>query len=466
MSKRIVIIGGGITGLSAAYRLTELQNEKNLDIEVLLIEKSDKPGGNISTVKKDGFLIELGPDMFFTQRPWALNLAERLGLENELVETNEAARGTYVVWQKKLLPVPEGFLMLAPSKIAPFLKSPLFSWQGKLRMIMDLFIPKKALRDESLASFVRRRFGSEALERAAQPMIGGVYTADPEKLSLRATMPQFLELEEKYGSVIKGMLRRGKNETHGDTGARYSQFLSFKKGMQTLVDTIVSKLPENSVSLNESVTEISHSKETWTIHSQKRKIDAEAVIITTPSYHAASLIENIDPSLYGDLSSIEYASSAVIILAYKREYISHELDGFGFVVPDVEESDLVACSFSSVKFEGRAPDGHVLLRAFVGGALNPGICEMEDAIIIEKAEKEISQILGIKSAPEFTILKRYPLAMPQYHVGHVELVSKIREKISCHRGLKIAGNAYGGVGIPDSVHSGEQAAEAILKELF
>jgi len=464
MSKKIIVIGGGITGLSAAHRIIEIQKENNLDIELLLIEQSGNLGGAISTIEKSGYLIEEGPDMFFTKRPWALSLSKRLGLDKELIETNEKKRGTFVLWGKKLVPVPEGFLMLAPSKILPFLKTPLFSWQGKLRMLMDLFISKKEASDESLASFVRRRFGNEALERIAQPMIGGVYTADPEKLSLRATMPQFIELEEKYGSVIKGMSYNRK-ENEGDTGARYSQFLSFKNGMGTLTDAIENKLSKGTASLNEAVTAIVHMDNGWNVLTEKRTIDASGVIITTPSYHAASLIQNIDPSLQSDLLSIEYASSAVIILAYKREDISHDLNGFGFVVPEVEKSDLIACSFSSVKFEGRAPEGHVLLRAFVGGALNPGICDLEDAIMIKKVEKELSQILGISSSTEFTIIKRYPNAMPQYHVGHMELIERIKEKINRHQGLEIAGNAYSGVGIPDCVHSGEQAAEAILKDL-
>jgi len=269
MGKRIVVIGGGITGLSAAHRIIEIQKENNLDLEILLIEKSDKLGGAISTIQKDGFLIEEGPDMFFIKRPWALNLSKRLSLDQELIETNEKKRGTFVLWKKELVPVPEGFLMLAPSKILPFLKTSLFSWRGKLRILMDLFISKKGVHDESLASFVRRRFGKEALERIAQPMIGGVYTADPEKLSLRATMPQFLEMEEKYGSVIKGMFYNQK-DNEGDSGARYSQFLSFKNGMKTLVHAIEGKLPENSVSLGETVTEITSSNPGWSLQTQKK----------------------------------------------------------------------------------------------------------------------------------------------------------------------------------------------------
>lgn len=464
MTKKIVVIGGGITGLSAAHHLLELQNERNLDIEVILIEKSNNLGGPIKTVKKDGFLIELGPDMFFTKKPWALNLSKRLGLEDELIETNESKRGTYVLWNRKLVPVPEGFLMLAPSRIIPFLKTPLFSWAGKLRMMLDLFISKGTQKDESLSSFVKRRFGNEALERVAQPMIGGIYTADPEKLSLRAIMPQFIEMEQKYGSVIRGMLHNNKDNKK-DSGARYSQFLSFKNGMQTLVDSIEKKLPSGSINLNEEVNRISRYKDSWRIGTDKKTIEACGVIITTPSYQAAKLIGSFDQELSNDLSSIEYASSAVVIVAYKKEQISQDINGFGFVVPDVETSDLIACSFSSIKFDGRAPKDHMLCRAFVGGALNPGILELEDIEIIDKAKQGLSEVLGIQVEPIFEILERYPQAMPQYHIGHINKTEKIQKKLLEYKGLEMAGNAYNGVGLPECVNSGELAAESVLKDL-
>lgn len=465
MPKRIVIVGGGITGLSAAYRLQELEKERALELEILLFEKSDRLGGAIKTVSKDGYLIELGPDMFFTKRPWALDLSKRLGLESELIQTNESMRGTSVLWNGNLIPVPQGFLMLAPSKIMPFITSPLFSWSGKLRMLMELFISKKEPSDESLASFVRRRFGVEALVRVAQPMIGGIYTADPEKLSIQATMPQFLEMEQTRGSVIRAMLQNS-GEIKGDSGARYSQFLSFNDGMETIVDKITSILPEDSLCLNEAVDKISKTNSTWEIETNNRKINCDGIIISTPAYHAASLVNNIDPSLGDDLSSIEHASSAVIALAYKKENIGSNLHGFGFVVPDVEGIKLIACSYSSTKFDGRAPDGHVLLRAFVGGALNPSICELEDTKIIGQVTQELNSILNIKSDPDFTMIERYPDAMPQYHIGHVKKVEQIKQRVTNLKGLEIAGNAYNGVGIPDTIHSGELAAESIIDQLF
>lgn len=465
MTKKIVVIGGGITGLSAAHRLTELKEQQGLDIEVLVIEKATKLGGTISTVNKNGFLIELGPDMFFTKRPWALNLSKRLGLESELIETNESKRGTYVLWKKRLVPVPEGFLMLAPSKIIPFLKTPLFSWTGKLRMMLDLFIAKKDSSDESLASFVRRRFGNEALERVAQPMIGGIYTADPEKLSLKATMPQFIEMEQKHGSVIKGMLNN-KQDSKQDSGARYSQFLSFENGMQTLVNALQKSLVDESIFLEESVNHIDKNNKNWEIQTDKRRLSVSGVIVTTPSYHAASLVKDIDTDLASELNFIEHASSAVVICAYKREQISHELNGFGFVVPNVEKSDLIACSFSSIKFDGRASKNYILIRAFVGGALNPKILELEDDQIIDRAKRELKEILKIKDDPKFSLITRYPNAMPQYHLGHLDKVADIQKRLLEYNGLEIAGNAYSGVGIPECVHSGEQAAETMIKDLF
>jgi len=332
-------------------------------------------------------------------------------------------------------------------------------------MMLEMFISRGPDSDESLASFVRRRFGNEALDRMAQPMIGGIYTADPEKLSVKAATPQFSEMEKKYGSVIIGMLKNsGGNKS--DSGARYSQFLSFKNGMQTLVEALKQSLPPDSVFLNETVTEISKAGEFWNIQTENRVINAAGVVVTTPSYQAATLIRKIDSELSYDLSSIEYASSAVVIFAYKNKQISRELKGFGFVVPDDEKRDLIACSFSSIKFDGRAPEDSIIIRAFLGGALNPGVCELSDDQIVEKARRELYEILGISGHPEFTLIQRYKRAMPQYHVGHLDIIERIKKRAADYRGLELAGNAYNGVGIPECVHSGETASESILKDLF
>jgi oxygen-dependent protoporphyrinogen oxidase len=385
--------------------------------------------------------------------------------------------------------------MLAPTQFLPFVTSPLFSWRGKLRMALDLVLPRAPRQDdESLASFVSRRLGREALERVAQPLISGIYTADPEKLSLRATIPSFLEMEEKHGSIIKAMLleRRAKNRGQNkESGARYSIFVSFKEGMQTLVDALVARLTKDEVfraqySLNRSVVlkEVKRTRNgNKTVHLNQRvkhvgmanggwrvfiedgtSLGADGIIFATPAYQTAALVEGFDKPLASELRNIEYASSAVINLAYRREDISHPLDGFGFVVPMVEKLTIIACSFSSVKFPGRAPQGSVLLRCFIGGAINPQAYELEDSELINAAHKEICNLLGIKAHPLFALVHRHPQSMPQYPVGHLEHIAQINAKVSKYRGLAFAGNAYNGVGIPDCVRSGEEAAEAILSQ--
>lgn len=469
MPKRVIIIGGGITGLSAAHRLAELGNSRNLNLDIVLLEKSDRVGGVISTVERDGFTIEEGPDSFITSKPWGLNLSSRLGLDNELIETNRDKRRTYVLLHGRLIPLPDGFIMLAPARIMPFLRTPLFSWRGKMRMLMDLVIPRNPPDDESLASFVRRRLGREALDRAAQPMVGGVYTADPEKLSLRATMPQFLEMEEMYGSVIKGMYqgyRKRKKGVMPDSGARYSLFVSFKKGMKTLVEALVRKIPEGSIKTGVAVEGIREAYDGWEVTTGDGILNAAGVIVTTPAYITAGLLENAAGGCAALLRKIEYASTAVVILAYRKEDIETELGGFGFVVPRIERSSMIACSFSSEKFPGRAPQGFTVLRIFVGGAVDPVTYKMEDPSMIETVQKEISSLLGIKSNPVFTIIKRYPESMPQYHVGHREFVEGIQREIKKLNGVEIAGNAFGGVGIPDCINSGERAAERVLQSLY
>ncbi len=469
MSRRVIVIGGGITGLSAAHRLTELARDKKLNLEILLLESSDRVGGVISTIERDGFLIEEGPDSFITSKPWGLNLAGRLGLDRELIETNKDKRRTYVLFRGRLIPLPDGFFMLAPTRIMPFLETPLFSWRGKMRMLLDLVIPRGQRDDESLASFVRRRLGVEALERVAQPMISGIYTADPEKLSLRATTPQFIEMEERYGSVLRGMYdgyRKRKKGAISDSGARYSLFVSFRNGMKTLVDALVKAIPGGSIKTGAPVEHIRAADNGWQVTTGEGIHDAAGVIVTTPAYITAGFLENAAGAAAALLRRIEYASSIVVILAYRKEEIETELDGFGFVVPAIERSSMIACSFSSEKFIGRAPQGCTLLRIFAGGAVKPDAYDMEDSRIRETVEKEISSLLGIRTKPLFTIVKRYPKAMPQYHVGHGELVEGIMSEIRKLKGLEIAGNAFSGVGMPDCINSGERAAERIFQSLY
>jgi len=458
----VVIVGGGISGLAAAHRVTEL----NPSAQVTLLEASDRLGGTIQTKHRDGFLLERGPDSFISEKPQALALVKRLGLESRLLETNEAHRRSFIVRNGRLRAVPEGFQLLAPSRIWPFLASDIFSIAGKARMAADLFLPRKSANgssDESLASFVRRRLGEEALARMAQPMVGGIYTADPETLSLRATLPRFLEMERQHRSLILAMLRQGRTtnraEQRGTSGARYSLFLSFDQGMQVLVDAVTESLGPTDVRLNTRVETINRDGPGWTVTTNAgEKLTADALCLAVPAYVAASLV----PELESTLKQIKYASTATINFAYRRNAIKHPLDGFGFVVPHIEKRSLLACTFSSVKFSSRAPDDHVLLRAFAGGALQPEVFALEEEELRTRVEADLRQLLGINEAPLFSEVAKWERSMPQYAVGHLDRVNEIETRLRELPGLTLAGNSYRGAGIPDCIRSGEAAAESIL----
>jgi oxygen-dependent protoporphyrinogen oxidase len=454
--RRIVVIGGGISGLAAANRLVEL----NPSLDLTLIEASDRLGGTLQTEEHEGFLLERGPDSFISEKPEAVALAKRLGLESRLIETNPDHRRSFIVRNGRLRPVPEGFQLLAPSRIWPFLTTDIFSVMGKARMAADLVLPRRTtngVADESLSSFVRRRLGREALERMAQPMVGGIYTADPETLSLRATLPRFLDMERDHRSLILAMLRKGRAEK-GTSGARYSLFLSFDRGMEVLVRA----LGKCEVRLNTRVVAIERDQETRIRTDQGDTIYADGIVLAVPAYIAGQLLAEINQPLASQLNQINYASTATINLAYRRDAIRHSLDGFGFVVPFVEKRSLIACTFSSVKFPGRAPENQVLLRAFVGGALQPDMFALDESQMLERVESDLRELLGISRKPLFAKVSKWERSMPQYEVGHLERVAAIENELAQLPNLQLAGNAYRGAGIPDCIRSGETAAERLI----
>ena len=475
--KRVVIIGGGISGLAAAHHIVERSRECPGSLEVLLLEASAHLGGVIRTLRRDEFLLESGPDAFISEKPEALDLVRRLGLEANLIETNIAHRRSFIARGQKLLPVPEGFQLLAPSRFLPFLTSDIFSWPGKARIALDLLLPRRSQSngrdDESLAAFVRRRLGQEALDRMAQPMIGGIYTADPELLSLRATMPRFLEMEREYRSLLRALWHARRKQTRaeasGTSGARYSLFLSLDGGMQMLTDRLRERLPVDSIQLNTRAESMSFDRQAkkWSVRTQPDEvINADAVCLALPAHAAASLVRGLDAKLADELDAVPYASTATVNLAYRLEDIPHSLDGFGFVVPFIEKRATLACTFSSVKFAGRAPAGHVLLRAFVGGALQPEMFALDEDAMILAVRKDLRELLGIESQPLFAIVEKWPRSMAQYHVGHLDKIQRIRDLIAALPNLQLAGNAYGGAGIPDCIRSGETASDSIAKAIF
>lgn len=481
--KSIVIVGGGISGLAAAHRLTELATSERQHLEITLLEQSSRLGGILQTSCRDGFVIERGPDSFISEKPEAISLARRLGIGSRLIQTNSFHRRSFIVRNGKLRAVPEGFQLLAPSRMWPFVTTDIFSVTGKLRMAMDLFLARRKTNgvvsdDESLASFVRRRLGQEALDRMAQPMVGGIYTANPETLSLRATLPRFLDMERDNRSVILSMWQRrrvNEKESSGVSGARYSLFLSFDSGMQLLTDSLKDKLANTDsnsrvdLKLNTAVAGIrltdrnTVNSVNWEVSLADGSVmNVDGVCLAVPSYAAAQLIESSSPTLSSALQKFRYASTATVNLAYRRADIGHPLDGFGFVVPFIEKRSLIACTFSSIKFPGRAPKELTLLRAFVGGDLQPELFQLDEDEMLQKVSSDLASLLNINGVPLFTEVAKWSRSMPQYEVGHLERVSQIEAEVNKLPSLTLAGNAYRGAGIPDCIRSGETAAQRLL----
>ena len=464
--KRAIVVGGGVTGLAACYRLRREAARRDIPLDVTLLEATARVGGVIRTEHRDGFLLEHGPDAFISTKPAAKALCEELGIADQFIGTNPKVRRSFVVRQGELHPVPEGFYLMAPGSFKPFLKSPLFSWHGKLRMAMELFIPRRGRDvDEAVAHFVRRRLGTEAFIRIAQPMIGGIYTSDAENLSLQATFPRFLEMENTHGSIIKALRAQKKQaaETNqGTSGPRYSLFLSFESGMQTLIDTLT-EVVSDCIKLDARVEHIQHTRDTgWRVSLANGEVlSSELLCVALPALQAGTLVENVSIPLAAQISAIPYASSATVNLAFRRADVAHPLDGMGFVVPAAENLSIIGCSFSSVKFEGRAPTEHVLLRAFVGEPKS----KQSEGELMELCQADLTPILGIKNVPQFAVVSKHPRAMAQYQVGHQEVVSTAERLASELPGFAIAGNGYHGVGIPDCIRGGEAAALSLLDKL-
>ena len=491
------MIGGGIAGLAAAHRLTEIAPHAR----VTLFESSDRLGGVLQSEKRDGYLIERSADMFVTSPAWAVQLCDRLDLADELIATNDRYRRAFVVRRGKLVPVPAGFALMQPARLWPIITTPLLSWRGKLRLGLEYFMPRrriispsdakaplhnpelappghdvatKALADESLASFARRRLGREAFERLVQPLVGGIYAADPEKLSVAATFARFLEMEREYRSLMRAAWQerkshpRMKSEASPDkaSGVRYGMFAAPREGMASLVASLQRRLSAVDVQLNSRVEQLHPTAQgRWHVVGAAAAPpfgEFDSVIVATPASTTANMLGPDAKLLAGDLRSIEYAGTAIVCLGYRRSQIAHPLNGFGFVVPAVEQRQILAASFASVKFFGRAPDGCVLIRVFMGGALQPQLIDRIDEDLLQLARTELAELIGASGEPELATVVRWKNAMPQYHVGHLERIAQIENRITKLPGLYLAGSAYHGVGIPHCIHSGQQAANRAI----
>jgi protoporphyrinogen/coproporphyrinogen III oxidase len=461
----VVVLGGGIAGLAAAHRLLHVAAPRGL--RVTLVEADDRLGGKIVTERVDGFVIEGGPDSFLATKPRGIGLWEELAsgdrpqMQLELVGVKSQRRRAFVLWRGRLHDLPEGLSGLVPTRLAPLVRSTLLSPFGKARVALDFLLPaRRAAGDESLGGFVRRRLGREAWERLVEPLMAGIYAADGDQLSLAATFPQLREAERRYGGLIRGVIAARRQ---APAPASKSAFLTPAGGLDALVMALEQRLRDAGTALlfGDPAVAVMRSGSAFDIRLESGDlIRADAVIVATPAYAASCLLADLDPVLAAELGAIPHASTAIVTLAYRRQEISHPLDGHGYVIPRAEGSPILACTWSSRKWAERAPEGWELIRVFIGRAGQEDVLAAADETLVALAVNEISVRLGVTAAASLTRVRRWPRGMPQYLLGHPERVARIEATCSTHAGLYLAGNAFHGVGLPDCIASGERAADA------
>jgi oxygen-dependent protoporphyrinogen oxidase len=460
---KVAVIGGGLAGVSTAYELARA------GADFTLYEASQRLGGIVETVHRDGFVVECGPDSWVTEKPWARELAVELGLEDEIIPSNDNWRKTYIAQGKQLIPMPDGLRMMVPTRWEPLLNSPLFSWQARLAYLRE---PKRAEElkstapdaDESVADFVRRHFGNEVTKTIAGPLLAGIFGGSVDALSVRAVMPAFVKMEREHGSLIHALQKSVRNATPA------SVFTSLKSGLQTLIDRMVVTLPASSLRMREAVTSVSQGDNGgWRVQSSSGIEVFDRVVIATPADATRQLLAPLD-SDFDDLLAMDASSAITVAIAFAKEQaIRMRIPrGFGFLVPQTadkkQEPSLLACTFVDQKFAHRVPDGSLLLRAFFGGSSAPLLLDASDDEIVSRAMRQLSQLLGQLPEPSFTVIRRWPRSLPQYAVGHLERMEQLQQRTQKFPGLSLVGNAYYGVGLPDLVRQGRETARRLASE--
>ncbi|MBX3426543.1 MAG: protoporphyrinogen oxidase [Pirellulales bacterium] len=464
-SNRIAVIGGGITGLTAAWHLCR----RDPTAQIVLYESANRPGGVLQTERHDGYCLELGPDSFLRRLPWAVKLCEQLGIAGELTPTEPASAGVYTVYRGRLVRMPEGLAAMAPQRIWPMIRTPILTPWGKVRMAAERLLPaRRESDDESLAQFARRRFGAEGLARIIQPLAGGIYMGDPERLSMRAAFPQLVAAERECGSLIKSCRIAARRAAKVPPAPRDTVFTAPRGGIGQLVGALVAALPAECIRLNHRVETLVRDRSGWRIvgvdASTGRAFDERfaRVLIAAPAREAATMLRGADENLADVLAGVPTTSCVVVNVAYPCAAIGRPLDAAGIVIPYVEGRLLAACTFSSVKYAGRAPAGAALLRAFLGGAQRPEAVDASDAELVDVVCRELADLLDVRGEPLLVRIARWRHVMPQYHVGHLDRIAEIESRTALLPGLELAGNSYRGIGIPHCIHDAQQAVERLL----
>jgi protoporphyrinogen/coproporphyrinogen III oxidase len=476
---RTAIIGGGVAGLAAAYEL-EKARAAGVPVEYTLFEASARLGGVVASETVEGAVLERGPDSFLSEKPAAAELCRELGLAGELIGSNDADRKTYIVVRNRLIPLPDGLMFLVPTKLISTALTPLFSPMTKARMALELLHPPRRNNDEdeSVASLVKRHFGAEAVDRLADPLLSGIYGGDAAQLSARTVLPRLVEMESEFGSLTRGMLAAHRKMRAGAAAARGNGrpanprpgpraiFTTLRGGMQQMVDALATRIDPASVRLSAPVSALQKNTNGWTVEAGGETKFFDAAIMATPSWAAAVLLSGVDAELAEELSGIPYSSSITVNLIYNESTLGSLPEGFGFLVPASEGRAMLACTFAHRKFLGRTPPGRAVLRAFLGGMKNEALLAESDAALVATVRRELSEILnktGLArgAEPEFAQVSRWRRAMAQYAVGHRQRKQRIADRVAKLVGLRLAGNAYDGIGISDCIRLGRQAAREL-----
>jgi oxygen-dependent protoporphyrinogen oxidase len=473
--RSVAVIGGGISGLSTAYALHERAAAAGVPIRCTVVDAASDWGGKIVTHRIGDLVTEAGPDSFLSQKTAAIELCAKLGLTDQLINTNETNKRACVFSQGRLRELPEGLVVIAPNQLGPFLRSGLLSWSGLARMGLDLVMPvKRSPGDESLAGFFRRRMGRQAFERMLEPLMAGIYAGDAEQMSVQATFPRFVELEQQYGSVLRGMMTARKTSSSAaPAGPKRTMFVSLKNGLSDLVTALVHRLTEQGVTLmGDTVVDAlrvrSHQPGRWmydVILNDGSALSVDSLVLATPAYVSAELVRPLTPIAGGLLDMIPYASTATIAMAYPRVAVAGAAEGFGFVVPRAEGRDLIAATWTSLKWPHRAPADQLLVRCYVGGVGREAILQLDDRALVARVREELASMCGVTAEPHYVEVNRWMKAMPQYTLGHLDRLNQIDAALSRYGGLVLTGAGYRGVGIPDCIRDGAVAADRVVRHL-